>query len=88
MVVTNPKLKNYLQRYNEDEQSTMELEIQALRPGGETFDAVIEFSPTSFEGEPCTQIMIRDRSEEHTSELQSHHDLVCRLRLEKKKKHL
>src|SRR5437773_1920758 len=29
-----------------------------------------------------------DRSEEHTSELQSHHDLVCRLLLEKKKKHL
>src|SRR5437773_10981426 len=26
-----------------------------------------------------------DRSEEHTSELQSHHDLVCRLLLEKKK---
>src|SRR5437773_4375499 len=25
-----------------------------------------------------------DRSEEHTSELQSHHDLVCRLLLEKK----
>jgi len=25
------------------------------------------------------------RSEEHTSELQSHHDLVCRLPLEKKK---
>ena len=29
---------------------------------------------------------MRDRSEEHTSELQSHHDLVCRLLLEKKKK--
>src|SRR5215468_11666733 len=28
----------------------------------------------------------RWRSEEHTSELQSHHDLVCRLLLEKKKK--
>src|SRR5438034_7909509 len=27
---------------------------------------------------------IRDRSEEHTSELQSHSDLVCRLLLEKK----
>ena len=26
------------------------------------------------------------RSEEHTSELQSHHELVCRLLLEKKKK--
>src|SRR5260221_6404366 len=29
---------------------------------------------------PC-----RERSEEHTSELQSHSDLVCRLLLEKKK---
>src|SRR5437773_9785255 len=28
----------------------------------------------------------KPRSEEHTSELQSHHDLVCRLLLEKKKK--
>src|SRR5437773_8808793 len=28
----------------------------------------------------------RPRSEEHTSELQSHHDLVCRLLLEKKNK--
>src|SRR5476649_2077464 len=29
---------------------------------------------------------LRRRSEEHTSELQSHSDLVCRLLLEKKKK--
>src|SRR5438034_6828594 len=29
---------------------------------------------------------VTDRSEEHTSELQSHSDLVCRLLLEKKKK--
>src|SRR5471032_3572190 len=28
----------------------------------------------------------RERSEEHTSELQSHHDLVCRLLLDKKKR--
>src|SRR5438034_8474409 len=30
----------------------------------------------------------RERSEEHTSELQSHSDLVCRLLLEKKKRKL
>src|SRR5437773_3981647 len=30
--------------------------------------------------------LIRERSEEHTSELQSHHELVCRLLLEKKNK--
>src|SRR5437667_7692271 len=32
------------------------------------------------------RLRARHRSEEHTSELQSHHDLVCRLLLEKKKK--
>src|SRR5438034_8111826 len=36
-------------------------------------------------GAVCAEI-IRERSEEHTSELQSHSDLVCRLLLEKKKK--
>src|SRR5208283_5725428 len=34
----------------------------------------------------CRAPRWRPRSEEHTSELQSHHDLVCRLLLEKKKK--
>src|SRR5438132_5893115 len=37
-----------------------------------------------FFGEPVGEE--RGRSEEHTSELQSHSDLVCRLLLEKKKK--
>src|SRR5260370_28548468 len=34
----------------------------------------------------CSQFDFEDRSEEHTSELQSHLNLVCRLLLEKKKK--
>src|SRR5690349_23981484 len=34
----------------------------------------------------CRRASRRDRSEEHTSELQSRRDLVCRLLLEKKKK--
>src|SRR5437667_7401934 len=34
-----------------------------------------------------SSVSFQGRSEEHTSELQSHHDLVCRLLLEKKKKH-
>src|SRR5437773_7396107 len=36
----------------------------------------------------CCVVEATIRSEEHTSELQSHHDLVCRLLLEKKKKQL
>src|SRR5438874_8066353 len=39
-------------------------------------DQIIDFRPAGL-----------DRSEEHTSELQSRRDLVCRLLLEKKKKH-
>src|SRR5437773_4657083 len=42
--------------------------------------AVCARSAAELEREHC------ERSEEHTSELQSHHDLVCRLLLEKKKK--
>src|SRR5438034_8636798 len=38
-----------------------------------------------FEPENSAQT-VKPRSEEHTSELQSHSDLVCRLLLEKKKK--
>src|SRR5438034_2958534 len=37
-------------------------------------------------GRPALLSPRRVRSEEHTSELQSHSDLVCRLLLEKKKK--
>src|SRR5690349_23718469 len=36
---------------------------------------------------PRLGVAERERSEEHTSELQSRRDLVCRLLLEKKKKH-
>src|SRR5438034_6802801 len=36
--------------------------------------------------EALAQVAQQIRSEEHTSELQSHSDLVCRLLLEKKKK--
>src|SRR5438034_6450868 len=36
-------------------------------------------------GEHALRRLQRPRSEEHTSELQSHSDLVCRLLLEKKK---
>src|SRR5438132_10284982 len=36
-------------------------------------------------GKPVGVLTRSDRSEEHTSELQSHSDLVCRLLLEKKK---
>src|SRR5690242_20918197 len=55
---------------------------------------VIQFNPLSQVLQPCADIRNYEkslscwseaRSEEHTSELQSHVNLVCRLLLEKKK---
>src|SRR5438034_4011306 len=54
--------------------------VTGLPPSGWSFPGT---SWTSWRPAPIRR---RRRSEEHTSELQSHSDLVCRLLLEKKKK--
>src|SRR5437667_7629676 len=55
------------------------------REGGGTVEMAAwrPFGPLRY---PTWWVSEMTRSEEHTSELQSHHDLVCRLLLEKKKK--
>src|SRR5438034_7442953 len=50
---------------------------------GEIRNFIGAFRPPGFERRALGEII--ERSEEHTSELQSHSDLVCRLLLEKKK---
>src|SRR5438270_4535831 len=42
--------------------------------------------PAAEPAAPADRVQLQDRSEEHTSELQSQSNLVCRLLLEKKKK--
>src|SRR5438093_8012237 len=48
--------------------------------------ALLREHPDDLERDPADQDLLADRSEEHTSELQSLTNLVCRLLLEKKKK--
>src|SRR2546427_2763455 len=43
------------------------------------------FALLPWSGDPDVALAVRTRSEEHTSELQSQSNLVCRLLLEKKK---
>src|SRR2546427_2266950 len=61
-------------------------ELAAL---GERDETVVDVVHHIQVGVHLTQVRDRrDRSEEHTSELQSQSNLVCRLLLEKKKTHL
>src|SRR5438067_8952318 len=50
------------------------------------FEAPMIWPFWSLTGETARSLALQKRSEEHTSELQSRFDLVCRLLLEKKKK--
>src|SRR3970282_3027090 len=56
-----------------------------LFPYTTLFRSGLSWDSTSSAGRRLRWLRARSpRSEEHTSELQSHHDLVCRLLLEKK----
>jgi diguanylate cyclase (GGDEF)-like protein/PAS domain S-box-containing protein len=56
------KFKKFLRNLDNRKAETQELEVLGLRADGGTFNAVMEFSNASIEGEPCTQIMIRSQA--------------------------
>src|SRR5437773_5913978 len=56
-----------------------------ISPPGSFVPTSIPRGTPSASGRSVLSADLAVRSEEHTSELQSHHDLVCRLLLEKKK---
>ncbi len=55
-----------------------ELSITCQNSAGEAFDATMEFSPATYDGEPCTQLVIRNEAQnkelEQTIELLSNQD--------------
>lgn len=56
------KLKKYIRMYSKGETRTRALDVTGKKLSGKVFRAQMEFSPASIEGEPCTQIIIRDQS--------------------------
>src|SRR5438034_10621353 len=64
--------------------TTLFRSLLAIRTLHEKYGHIQEVIIQNFRAKP--EIPMAARSEEHTSELQSHSDLVCRLLLEKKKK--
>ncbi len=63
-------LKQFLRNYSKGIGTDDTLEIKARHTDGNTFDITMEFSPASMEGEACTQIIIRDRTDSKELEQQ------------------
>ena len=53
------KLKQLLRSRAQDENQTQELECKGVNTDGKEFDATFTFSPSTYDGEACTQIVIR-----------------------------
>src|SRR5574343_592802 len=81
VILSSTMLNNYLGTAERNETIRFLVEIVRI-----TFMLLLlgEVIPKIYSTKNALRIA-RARSEEHTSELQSHHDLVCRLLLEKKK---
>lgn len=55
--------KDFLRNYGKESHAQDELDLRGLLPDGATFKACMEFSCATIEGEPCTQIIIRNQSD-------------------------
>ncbi len=77
------ELKAFLRQLSQNENEKNDLELKLIHSSGESIDAKMEFSRASYDGEPCTQVLIRSASD--TSELEEQisylhqHDLITSL---------
>lgn len=51
--------KDYLRSYSKGESISADLRFHGMRADGEKIDAMMQLSAASYDGEPCTQIIIR-----------------------------
>ncbi|MCU7960047.1 MAG: diguanylate cyclase, partial [gamma proteobacterium symbiont of Bathyaustriella thionipta] len=57
------EIKKFLRTFGNSDDKYAELETVCLGSDGKPFDAKLEFSPVSYDGEACTQLLIRDQSQ-------------------------
>ncbi len=55
------EFKDFLRNYDKNGEQKGALETHGLMPDGKTFEAEMEFTSASIDGEPCTQIIIRSQ---------------------------
>ena len=56
-------LKDFLRNYGKESSAPDQLDLRGQLPDGTTFKACMEFACATIEGEPCTQIIIRNQSD-------------------------
>ena len=56
------EFRQLLKKLSKGEAPPRQLEIQAQRTDGSVFDAVMEFTPATYEGESCLQIVFRQQT--------------------------
>ena len=56
------KMKEFLRNYAKGKEQNQSLDITLRNTQDQEFKATIEFSPATIDGEPCTQILIRDQA--------------------------
>ena len=77
------ELKSFLRQLSQGELDKNSLDLSLIHSSGESIQAKMEFSRASYDGEPCTQILIRSPAD--TSELEEQisylhqHDLITSL---------
>jgi len=52
-------LKDFMRGYRNGNGTADKLKVRGLEPDGRRFDAAMEFSPATFDGEECIQVIIR-----------------------------
>jgi len=77
------ELKTFLRELSKNENESNELNLQLIHSSGEKITATLEFSRASYEGEPCTQILIRSSADTSALEEQINylhqHDMITGL---------
>ncbi len=54
--------KEFLRSYLKGRTATGSIDVRGIKTGAKEFKMTMEFSPATYEGEPCIQIIIRDQS--------------------------
>jgi len=77
------EVKTFLRDFNQHKNQTNELKLKLVHRSGEPIEGLLEFSRASYDGEPCTQILIRSQADTSALEEQINylhqHDLVTGL---------